>query len=473
MRILVATDGSDPAAVGCEQARSIAQLVGGEIRIVAVQPPTSDLFGGPWPAAVAFDPMPVIAAVREHLGRRVAEECARTPSALNPTSAVLQGRPADAIVSEALRWDADLIVVGSRGHGSLATILLGSVSEEVVDHSPVPVLVARRPDVHRVVVAVDDSPASRSGVEFLAVGGRFPGLQAHVVDVVPGRYPWWVGLSSLDGESVEQMSVMIDAAERSQAAAAEAAASSLRDAGLPTMTHRRVGDPADEILRAAVEVDADVVVIGSRGQTGVTRLVLGSVARHVLRHATASVLVVHPPTAPGRENARAAAAPSREPATVAAAVHPREEVQTGASAVLEKETTMKILLAYDGGEPADRALKTAARMATAMGGSVDVISVVPFHSGRVPVDPWDDRTVHLAELEKARQRLEEMGVPCKLLIPIPAGEPAPEIEAAAREGDYDMIVVGSRRQGVLGRVLLGSVSEHVATHADATVVIAR
>jgi nucleotide-binding universal stress UspA family protein len=131
---------------------------------------------------------------------------------------------------------------------------------------------------------------------------------------------------------------------------------------------------------------------------------------------------------------------------------------------------MKILLAYDGGEPAQRALTLAANIAKAMGGSVDVVSVVPVHAGRVAVDPWDDHDVHAAELRDARNRLAELGIPAKLFEP--GGEPSVTIERLAKEGSYDMVVLGSRRQSVLGRVLQGSVSEHVATHADATVVIA-
>ena len=55
----------------------------------------------------------------------------------------------------------------------------------------------------------------------------------------------------------------------------------------------RTGDAAAEIIAAAAEVGADLVVIGSRGRTGLASVVLGSVARNVLHGSTASVLVVH------------------------------------------------------------------------------------------------------------------------------------------------------------------------------------
>jgi nucleotide-binding universal stress UspA family protein len=55
----------------------------------------------------------------------------------------------------------------------------------------------------------------------------------------------------------------------------------------------------------------------------------------------------------------------------------------------------------------------------------------------------------------------------------PAGDPAKEIEKIAEAGKFDTIVIGSRGLGAIGRVFQGSVSEHVATHAAATVIVAR
>jgi len=131
----------------------------------------------------------------------------------------------------------------------------------------------------------------------------------------------------------------------------------------------------------------------------------------------------------------------------------------------------KILVAYDGGEPAHRALKLAAELALKFEAKVGVVSVVPDYPGRVPVAPWDDRTVHTSELAEAQAFLAEHGI-----VPVlhePAGDPATSIEQIADEGGYDMVIVGSRGLGALSRALQGSVSEHVATHAQATVVVAR
>jgi nucleotide-binding universal stress UspA family protein len=131
----------------------------------------------------------------------------------------------------------------------------------------------------------------------------------------------------------------------------------------------------------------------------------------------------------------------------------------------------KILVAYDGGEPAHRALELAADLAQRFEAKVGVVSVIPVRPSRVPVNPWDDRAVHTTELAEAKAILAKHGI--EPLLYEPAGDPAVTIEKIADEGGYDMVVVGSRGLGLLSRALQGSVSEHVVTHSTATVVVAR
>jgi nucleotide-binding universal stress UspA family protein len=131
----------------------------------------------------------------------------------------------------------------------------------------------------------------------------------------------------------------------------------------------------------------------------------------------------------------------------------------------------RILVAYDGGEPARRALDTAISLAKRFDALISVVSVIPYHPGRAPIDPWDDNDVHMSALEEARGILAQQGIEPELIEPI--GDPARTIERIARDGGFDTVVVGSRGLGPLSRFFQGSVSEHVATHADTTVVIAR
>ena len=129
----------------------------------------------------------------------------------------------------------------------------------------------------------------------------------------------------------------------------------------------------------------------------------------------------------------------------------------------------RILLAYDGTEPAIRALQTTVELATRFGAFVGVISVVPVRAATLGVDPWDDRTVHDDQLRDAQDRLRQVGIEPELIEPY--GDPAWTIERIAAERNFDTIVIGSRGQGALGRFFTGSVSEHVATHAEATVIV--
>ena len=128
-----------------------------------------------------------------------------------------------------------------------------------------------------------------------------------------------------------------------------------------------------------------------------------------------------------------------------------------------------ILVAYDGGQPAHRALETGIELAKQFDASLAVVSVVPVHPGRNPIDPWDDTTVHDDQLAEARDILSHHGVAAEFFEP--AGDPANAIERVAETGHFDTIVVGSRGLGAGGRLLRGSVSERLATHAHATVVI--
>lgn len=128
-----------------------------------------------------------------------------------------------------------------------------------------------------------------------------------------------------------------------------------------------------------------------------------------------------------------------------------------------------ILLAYDGSRPAHRALELVADMAAAFEATVTVVSVVPVYPGPAGIDPLDDRTLHQTELREAREVLQERGV--RTVGFAPSGDPARVIEKIAKEGEYDAVVLGSRRLGLVGRMLWGSTSQYVAGHVPSTVVV--
>jgi len=130
-----------------------------------------------------------------------------------------------------------------------------------------------------------------------------------------------------------------------------------------------------------------------------------------------------------------------------------------------------ILVAYDGTDPARKALSEAIGFAKQGDATISVVSVVPIHGGRVPIDPWDNRAIHTAQLKEAQEILADAGISANVLEPV--GDPARTIEKLVDDLGFDTVVLGSRGLGAMRRFLQGSVSEHVATHANATVVIAR
>lgn len=205
---------------------------------------------------------------------------------------VLKGRAANVIQTAADEVDADLIVLGSRGHGPIVSMLLGSVSAEVADQAGRSVLVARGGAASRLLVATDGSECSRIIPSVLAEWGSFRDLPAVAVSVAPVDSPAFelmVSLYTLGNDPLQRQREELLERHREYAATM---AQGLAEIGIQAQSEVRPGDAAHEIIKAAAAWEADLIVTGSRCLRGLDRWFLGSVARNVLLHADASVLVV-------------------------------------------------------------------------------------------------------------------------------------------------------------------------------------
>jgi nucleotide-binding universal stress UspA family protein len=292
-----------------ESARQESHIVIATDGSAGARAATATASGFPWPAPTvvhaiiarrtrwaAGRPRYVLEAFDRHLEqvaaatRRVLER--RWPAA---DVAIRDASPVDAILSEARRHRAPVIVVGSRGHGFVGRLVLGSVSRSIVRRAVCPVLVVRRRREPRsVVVGFDGSAHAREAVRLLARLEPTGGARALVVQVVeptvvrtsallPGQARSWI-----QREATRLNAEQTRAAKRQ----VQAIAPTLERAGWRVRTLVVSDTPGRGLLGAVRAASADLLVIGARGVGGVERLLLGSVAEEALNRLPVNVLLV-------------------------------------------------------------------------------------------------------------------------------------------------------------------------------------
>lgn len=163
----------------------------------------------------------------------------------------------------------------------------------------------------RVLVGVDDSPHSQAAVEFVkkmiwpegtrvvVLAAVRPLVGAYLETYVPG--PDYA--VRIEEEQMQYVQGIAARAERG-----------LRSAGLGTEARTVRGDPREALIETARAERSDLVVVGSHGRSGLSKLFIGSVASHVVTHAPCSVLVVKP-AAGASETAGRESLKARKPGT--------------------------------------------------------------------------------------------------------------------------------------------------------------
>ena len=186
-----------------------------------------------------------------------------------------EGRAAERIVTRAREEDSDLILLGSRGISNVRGFLLGSVSQKVATYAPCSVLVVKRRirAVKRFLLAVDGSKSSEAAMRFMQSHFIPEPLQGTVL------YVWDYPIHPHPESLMEQM-------------IEERHGEPLKRAGFKTKTVCVMGQAAAKIVRMASDNKADLVVVGSRGLTGLKRFFLGGISHKVVRYSHESVLVV-------------------------------------------------------------------------------------------------------------------------------------------------------------------------------------
>jgi nucleotide-binding universal stress UspA family protein len=282
---------------------------------------TTRRFGARLTVMFVNDPLLLAAAYAAYKGRRrfidrTSTELARfvkratdsqQESNENVALVVGVGNPADEILAQAKRLHSDLIVMGSHGLSGLQKAFFGSTTEQVLRNTKVPVLAippsvrarsetAVPTDIARVIAPIDLAGEWQpDAVRAAEIAGEFDAPLVIVHVLAPVQTPPWVRAARREGDSRR-----IDKARR----ALERVRTKLFADRRSMSTKVLVGDAAHEIARLTTQ-PGSLVVMSLRGTAGVWGMRRGSVAYHVLTHASTPVLALPRRRIGGRFPARA------------------------------------------------------------------------------------------------------------------------------------------------------------------------
>lgn len=308
MAIICGTDFSEESRRALQAAVSLASARGEEVLLVhAMELPTVAFIAGEGIVMPPAVPPPTLEAMRDELDRKLADEAKQAGGNVRPVLSI--GAPELALLDEAKRYDARLIVVASHGHRSRAARwLLGSTADRLARSSPLPLLVVRgeatgfvdftrtsRP--MKVLVAVDFHEGTDHVIEaalLLCATGMCALHFAHSFEVPTPVSPFATRLPPSAHPATQHAELerlvqdeLARLAERTQGAKSGPAPSD--------RMHLLHGKPASEVTRLAREEGFDLIVVGTHSRRGLERLLLGSVATGILHRAPCPVLVAPVP----------------------------------------------------------------------------------------------------------------------------------------------------------------------------------
>ena len=272
-RLLVASDGTEYSAAALRAALNIAKRCQARVRVIHLLPVSGI---GPAPGATDI-PIPRLEEARSHLDEIEREAGA---AGINCVTEVVETNLHyyQEIVHQADQMQADLIVMGRRGPRGMARVRLSETTAKVIGHAHCNVLVVpRNTDTsgQHMVLATDGSRFSDAATTIAATFAKI--LQAPVTAVS----------AILPSHSPER--------QEEAAAAARRASDFLISNGI-TADSELLHGRADEMIQQSVAShNADLIVIGSHGRTGLQRAMLGSVSERVIDAASTPVLVAKAP----------------------------------------------------------------------------------------------------------------------------------------------------------------------------------
>lgn len=279
-RILVPIDGSDVATSAARAAVDIARLFDSDLHVIHV------VESEPYPMGFG-DAMDELA----RYGREALEtvEAQATDAGVDITTAVVDEGEAvhRAILGYADDNAVDLIVMGTHGRSGLGRMILGSVTEQTLRHSSVPVMTVHGETIvdtafDSILVPFDGSAGAQGAVDHAIDLALAADARLYVVNVVDHAV-----MAGGDANAGMVLDALKESGERALDAVAERAA----DAGVEVGdTSVQVGSPFRTIVSYAEDNGMDCIVMGTRGRSGIDRVLLGSVTERVIRTAELPVI---------------------------------------------------------------------------------------------------------------------------------------------------------------------------------------
>ena len=317
-RILVPLDGSDLAEQVLPYVRTIAAGADVTVELVAVVEPIGELDYDEPQDYVGIvigrsHQREVLTQMQEGIRQREAQRLDESAEDLGKggiraTTKILEGDPAEAIISEADGHPGTLIAMATHTRSGIGRWLLGSVTDKVVRHANHPTFVVRAHEdsvaaavpLKRVVLPLDGSATAEAAIPHAVEVAKALNIGIKMLHAVS-----FSSHATTDPDDYQEL------IELRQAAAHEylnRVMDRIRAEGVPDVKEETfVGDAASSILDQLSESDDQLVVMATHGRSGVGRWMLGTVTDRVARHSRVPILVVRP----GGQGGRTAEVPLR------------------------------------------------------------------------------------------------------------------------------------------------------------------
>jgi len=294
MKILIAYDGSSHADVAIDDLQWAGLPDNSEaIVLSAVEWPTTQAIRSWGMVETDFSPewLERVAAA-ERLAQAGCDRLRKHFPQWDIRLETSQDNPSVSILDRAIRWPADLIVVGTHGRSALARVVLGSVSSKLVREAPCSVRVARssRHDGPiRLLIGNDGSPEAEAAVDQICARCWPVGTEVRILAVHELLLATNAERIAIDPRLYDEMS---ESEHSRLKGVVNNSAEKLRGAGLVVSPIVAEGIPTETLMEQARDWNASTIFIGARGLGRVERLLLGSVSSATVAHAPCTAEVV-------------------------------------------------------------------------------------------------------------------------------------------------------------------------------------